>query len=230
MTISAIGFDADDTLWRHAEFYLRAEDRLSALLAPSGNGEALIGRLREIERRNLPLYGFGAKGFTLSMIETAIAVAGEGAPIALVTEILAAGRTLLLHPIEPLPHANDTLSKLATAYRLILITRGDLLDQERKLALSGLEPFFDAIEIVSDKNAATYRRVFSRHADGPRQAMMVGNSLRSDVLPALEAGCWGVHVPQADAWVGEHAEPPADAPRFRAIANLSELPDLLSAL
>jgi putative hydrolase of the HAD superfamily len=228
--VSAIGFDADDTLWRHAEFYLRAEDRLTALLAHCSKSEDLIGKLREVERRNLPLYGFGAKGFTLSMIETAIGVADEGAPVELIQEIIAAGRELILHPIEPLPHARETLAQLSQAYRLILITRGDLLDQERKLALSGLEPFFDAIEIVSDKSATTYERIFSRCADGPDRAMMVGNSLRSDVIPALEAGCWGVHVPQEGAWIVEHAEPPTDAQRFRNIAHLGELPGVLRTL
>jgi hypothetical protein len=119
---------------------------------------------------------------------------------------------------------------LASCYRLILITRGDLFDQERKLAASGLEPFFHAIEIVSDKNAATYGRVFSRYGDGPERAVMVGNSLRSDVIPALEAGSWGVHVPQESEWIIERADPPLDAPRFRGISRLGELPEILAAL
>src|SRR5579871_2851003 len=114
MSVSAIGFDADDTLWRHADYYLVAEARLKALLAPSIGAEALMDRLREVERRNLPLYGFGAKGFTLSMVETAIAVAGEDAPIGLAREILEAGRDLLLHPIEPLPHVRETLAELSS--------------------------------------------------------------------------------------------------------------------
>jgi putative hydrolase of the HAD superfamily len=111
-----------------------------------------------------------------------------------------------------------------------LITKGDLFDQERKLEESGLADFFDAVEIVSDKNASTYARVFSRHADGPERAMMVGNSLKSDIIPAIEAGGWGVHVPHAFLWAIEHAEPPLSAPRFRRLANLGGLVDLVAEL
>jgi putative hydrolase of the HAD superfamily len=228
-SISTIGFDADDTLWRHADFYLEAEHRLTALLRDREAAD-VIRTLREVEHRNLALYGFGAKGFTLTMIETALAVAGARAGKELVAEIIAAGHELIRHPIELLPHVHETLALLASSYRLILITRGDLFDQERKLAASGLEPFFHAIEIVSDKNAGTYGRVFSRHGDGPERAMMVGNSMRSDVLPALEAGSWGVHVPQESEWSIERAEQPLDAPRFRSIGHLGKLPEILAAL
>jgi putative hydrolase of the HAD superfamily len=228
--LSAIGFDADDTLWRHADFYLQAEERLVALLAECGAREDILRKLREVEARNLPLYGFGVKGFTLSMTETAIEAAGGRASAALIGEILASGRELLRHPIEILPEVRETLTALAGAYRLILVTRGDLFDQERKLEQSGLAGFFDAVEIVSDKNAATYARVFSRHADGPDRAMMVGNSLKSDVLPAIEAGGWGVHVPQLAVWTVEHAEPPLEAPRFRRLAHMGELAALVAEL
>jgi putative hydrolase of the HAD superfamily len=228
--LSAIGFDADDTLWRHADFYLQAEERLVALLAGHGAREDILRKLREVEARNLPLYGFGVKGFTLSMTETAIEATGGRASAALIGEILASGRELLRHPMEILPEVRETLAALAGAYRLILVTRGDLFDQERKLAQSGLAEYFDAVEIVSDKNAATYARVFSRHADGPERAMMVGNSMKSDVLPAIEAGGWGVHVPQPVRWAVEHAEPPLAAPRFRRLEHLGELAALLAGL
>jgi putative hydrolase of the HAD superfamily len=228
--LSAIGFDADDTLWRHADFYLQAEERLVALLADHGAREDILRKLREIEARNLPLYGFGVKGFTLSMTETAIEATDGRASAALIGEILASGRELLRHPIEILPEVRETLAALAGAYRLILVTRGDLFDQERKLEQSGLAGFFDAVEIVSDKNAATYARVFSRHADGPERAMMVGNSLKSDVLPAIEAGGWGVHVPQLAVWAVEHAEPPLEAPRFRRLEHLGELAAFVAEL
>jgi putative hydrolase of the HAD superfamily len=229
-SLTAIGFDADDTLWQHEHFYQQTTDRLLARLADHGEPEALSLKLLEIERRNLPLYGFGVKGFTLSMIETAVETTEGRVSAALIAEILAAGRELLRHPIEVLPHVRETLADLAGAYRLILITKGDLFDQERKLTESGLADFFDAVEIVSNKTAATYARVFARHGDGAGRSMMVGNSLKSDVIPAIEAGGWGVHVPHTLTWAIEHAEPPLSAPRFRRLAHLGELVDLVAAV
>lgn len=228
--LTAIGFDADDTLWRHEDFYQQVQERLLARLTEHGDPAELTSRLLEIERRNLPLYGYGVKAFTLSMVEMAIEASGGRAPAALIEEILAAGRELLRHPIEIFPNVRETLAELAGAYRLILITKGDLFDQERKLEESGLGNFFDAVEIVSDKKTATYARLFTRHADGPERAMMVGNSLKSDVIPAIEAGGWGVHVPHAFTWAIEHAEPPLAAPRFRRLPNLGELIGLIQEL
>jgi putative hydrolase of the HAD superfamily len=120
------------------------------------------------------------------------------------------------------------LAALNGRYRLVLITRGDLFDQERKLEESGLGGFFNAVEIVSDKKASTYARIFTRHADGPARAMMVGNSLKSDVIPAIEAGSWGVHVPQPQTWAMEHDEPPIGAPRFRRLEHLGELAEFVA--
>jgi putative hydrolase of the HAD superfamily len=228
--LTAIGFDADDTLWRHEDFYRETEERLIARLAEHGDPAELSLKLLEIERRNLPLYGYGVKAFTLSMIELAVEASGGRASTALIKETLAAGRELLRHPIEVFPHVRETLTELAGAYRLILITKGDLFDQERKLEESGLAQLFDAVEVVSDKNASTYARVFARHADGPARAMMVGNSLRSDVIPAIEAGGWGVHVPHAVTWAMERAEPPLNAPRFRRLAHLGELVKMIQGL
>lgn len=228
--LTAIGFDADDTLWRHEDFYHQIQERLLARLAEHGDPAELSSRLLEIERRNLPLYGYGVKAFTLSMIEMAVEVSGGRAPAAPIEEILAAGRELMRHPIEVFPNVRETLAELAGAYRLILITKGDLFDQERKLEESGLSGFFNAIEIVSDKKTATYARVFTRHADGPERAMMVGNSLKSDVIPAIEAGGWGVHVPHAFTWAMERAEPPLAAPRYRQLAHLGELIGLIREL
>jgi putative hydrolase of the HAD superfamily len=190
----------------------------------------ISARLLEAERRNLRLYGYGIKGFTLSMIETAIEVTGGEVPSATIAEILAYGREMLAHPIETLPHVTETLEALKDRYRLVLVTKGDLFDQERKLAQSGLGDWFDGIEIVSEKTAAVYDRVFRRHGDGPERAMMVGNSLKSDVIPAIEAGAWGVHVPHELTWVHEHAEAPENAPRYRRIADLGGLPAVLAAL
>ncbi|MBI4048343.1 MAG: HAD family hydrolase, partial [Devosia nanyangense] len=173
---------------------------------------------------------FGIKGFTLSMLETAIEVTDGKVPASVLSEILAAGREMLSHPVEPLPHALAALEALRNDYRLILITKGDLFDQERKLAQSGLGDLFAAVEIVSDKNAATYSRIFSRHADGPERALMVGNSLKSDVVPAIEAGSWGVYVPHALTWSYEHVEAPTTQPRFRQIEHLGQLQDLVGKL
>jgi putative hydrolase of the HAD superfamily len=230
MHLTTIGFDADDTLWQNEQFFRLTERRLVSLLGDHAEEKAISARLLEAERRNLGLYGFGIKGFTLSMIETAIEVSDGRVAASAIAEILAAGREMLSHPIETLPHAGETLERLAGAYRLVLITKGDLFDQERKLAQSGLGELFDAVEIVSDKSAAAYARIFSRHGDGPERSLMVGNSLKSDVVPAIEAGAWGVHVPHELTWVLEHVEPLETAPRYRRIDHLGQLPDLLEAL
>lgn len=229
-TLTTIGFDADDTLWQNEQFYRLTEEHFASLLADHAEPATLRGSLLAAEKRNLKLYGFGIKGFTLSMIETAIEVTEGRVPAAVIEKILAAGRDLLGHPIETLPHVHETLDRLAGAYRLVLITKGDLFDQERKLAQSGLGELFEAVEIVSDKHAATYRRIFSRHGEGPERAMMVGNSLKSDVVPAIEAGGWGVYVPHDLTWVLEHVEAPVDAPRFRQVVHLGELPSLVAAI
>ncbi len=228
--ITTIGFDADDTLWENEKFFRLTEDRFVSLLSDLAEAETLPSELLEAERRNVGLYGFGIKGFTLSMIETAIAVTGAAVPAAVIGEILAAGREMLSHPIETLPQARPTLEELARSYRLVLITKGDLFDQERKLAESGLGDFFDGVEIVSGKSAATYRDIFSRHGEGPQTGLMVGNSLKSDILPAIEAGSFAVHVPHELTWAMEHAEAPSDSARFRQIADLGELPTLLADL
>lgn len=229
-SLTAIGFDADDTLWQNEQFFRLTEERFAALLGDYAEPAHLSSRLLEAEKRNLQHYGFGIKGFTLSMIETAIEVTEGRAPASIIGEILAAGREMLSHPVDTLPHARDALEALAGRYRIILVTKGDLFDQERKLAQSGLGDYFDAVEIVSDKKPATYERIFARHADGADRAMMVGNSLKSDVVPAIEAGGWGVFVPHPLTWVLEHVEPPRDDPRFREIENLGELPDLVAAV
>lgn len=225
--LTAIGFDADDTLWQNEQFYRLTEKRFTALLADYAEADDLSSRLLEAEKRNLKAYGFGIKGFTLSMIETAIEVTEGRVPSSVIHQIVDAGRDLLSHPVEPLPHARATLEQLAGKYRLMLITKGDLFDQERKLAQSGLGELFNAIEIVSDKSIATYQRVFTRHADGPERAMMVGNSLKSDIVPAIKAGCWGVYVPHSLTWALEQDETPAEDARYHHIAHLGELMDII---
>ncbi|VAW12556.1 Hydrolase, haloacid delahogenase-like family [hydrothermal vent metagenome] len=228
--LSTIGFDADDTLWHNEQYFKLTEARFTELLVSHTEAEDLSSRLLDAERRNLALYGYGVKGFTLSMIETAIEVTGGKVPASTLRQILHAGRDLLAQPIEILPHAKQTLERFAGTYRLILITKGDLFDQERKIAQSGLAELFDAVEIVSEKTAATYETIFTRHGDGPARAMMVGNSLRSDICPAIAAGSWGVHVPHDLNWAHEHAQEPKGASRYRRVAHLGEVAGLIDEL
>jgi len=229
MPITTIGFDADDTLWQNHTFFRLTHQRFAQLLSDSDPVQ-LSERLEAAERRNLGHYGFGIKGFMLSMIETAIEVTEGRVEASVIAEILAAGREMLRHPVDLLPHARETVTGLAADHRVVLITKGDLLDQERKLAQSGLGDLFHGVEIVSDKTAAMYQAAFARHGAGPQNAAMVGNSLKSDVLPALAVGAWGIHVPHDLTWSYEQAEPPIDAPRFRAISDLGALPILIAEL
>jgi putative hydrolase of the HAD superfamily len=229
-TLTTIGFDADDTLWRHEVYYQMTQARFAELLSGHAGADHLAERLLDAERRNILNYGFGVKGFTLSMIETAIEVSGGQVPAGVIAAILALGREMLAHPIEPLPHVREVLSGLRGDFRLVLITKGDLFDQERKLAQSGLGEFFDAVEVVSGKDRATYERLFRRHGDGAGRAMMVGDSLKSDILPALAAGSWGVHVPGLERWALDHAEPPAVRERFFEMKDISGVPDLARSL
>lgn len=220
--LTTIGFDADDTLWQNEQFFRITQDRFGELLADYAGRDHLSERLLEAERRNVGRYGFGIKGFVLSMIETAIEVTDERVPAKVIREIIAAGQEMLDHPIELLPHAREVVEALSREYEVLLITKGDLLDQERKLAQSGLGELFDGVEIVSNKTPEVYARVFARHG-GATRSMMVGNSLKSDVLPAIEAGAWGTFVPHGLTWALEHAAPPEDRARYAEIADLGEL-------
>jgi len=225
--LTTIGFDADDTLWHNMKFYDLTEARFAELLSAYAAPEHLAERLLAAERQNLRLYGFGIKGFTLSMIETAIEVTEGKVPAPVIRDILEAGREMLSHPVEPLPFAREALEALAPSHRLVLITKGDLFDQERKVAASGLGDYFAGVEIVSDKTAVTYRRIFAQYGEGPDRALMVGNSLKSDVVPALDAGAWGVFVPHEINWALEHHDEPEGAERYRQIGDLSELAGLV---
>ena len=227
--LSAVGLDADDTLWSHETHYRLTQDRFADLLAPFAEPQALHAHLADVEARNLAFYGYGVKGFTLSMIETALAFAGDAAaPV--VREVLAAGREMLTHPIEPLPGVRSTLAAMAQRWRMVVITKGDLIDQERKIAASGLGEHFSAVEIVSDKTCEVYRRVFTRHGRGPAEAAMIGNSLRSDVLPALQAGAFAAHVPFTVTWPHETAEAPLGHPRFEQLERFSDAPAWLDRI
>ncbi|MFD0981771.1 HAD family hydrolase [Tropicimonas aquimaris] len=231
MKITTIGFDADDTLWHNERFYVLTQDRFADLLSDYGDRDNLDERLLEAERRNIGHYGYGIKGFMLSMIETAIEVTDSRVPASVIHRILEIGQDMLRHPIELLPEARAAVEAMAASHhRVLLITKGDLLDQERKLTESGLWEYFDGVEIVSEKTPEVYARVFSAHGDGPERALMVGNSLKSDVLPAIGAGAWGVHVPFQLAWALEQAEAPEGHARFRVLENLGQLADLVDEI
>lgn len=225
--ITTIGFDADDTLWHNERFFRMTQEHFAGLLAEYTERDRLLSRLLEAEKRNLARYGYGIKGFMLSMIETAIEVTDQRVPASVIAEILHAGQEMLRHPIDLLPHAQESIRALAPSHHLVLITKGDLLDQERKLAHSGLGDLFDAIEIVSEKTPDTYARIFARHGEGPERALMAGNSMRSDVVAPIMAGAWGVHIPHGLEWEIEQADTPFDHARFRALRHLGELPDLV---
>ena len=230
VTVTTVGLDADDTLWQNEQFFAMTQDHFADLLRDHTEKDHLMERLLTAERRNMPHYGFGIKGFTLSMIETAIEVTEGKVPAEVIAQILDAGRDMLSHPIELLPGVEETLDRLQNVYKLILITKGDLLDQERKLAQSGLRGRFDAIEIVSDKKPDIYDEIFSRHGTGADQGLMAGNSLKSDVLPMIAAGGWGVHVPHALTWAYERVDTPVEDRRFATIEHLTVLPDHLREL
>ncbi|MEH3105718.1 MAG: HAD family hydrolase [Sphingomonas fennica] len=230
MSVRLIGLDADDTLWHNEPLFRVTADRFRDLLVPHAEEATVAETLEAVERRNIGVYGYGAKGFTLSMLETAIEVSGGCVPAAVLAEIMAAGRDLMRHPIEPLPGVEEALATLAGIADLVLITKGDLFHQEQKLAASGLGRHFTGVEIVSEKTPECYDRAFRRHGAAPQAALMAGNSVRSDVLPALAAGAWAALVPYPLVWSHEAAEAPAGHPRFREIASLAELPAWIAEL
>ena len=223
-------FDADDTLWHNERFFQMTQAHFATLLADYAERDHLAEQLLAAEKRNLGRYGFGIKGFVLSMIETALDVTDNAVPGHVIAEIIAAGQDMLAHPIELLPGVEDTIAELAPNYRLLLITKGDLLDQERKIAQSGLGEVFDGVEIVSDKTEAAYSEIFTRHQTPPNATLMVGNSLKSDVLPAIEAGAWGVWVPHGVTWEIESADPPEDRSKFHEAVDFMQLPKIIASI
>ncbi|RSV30098.1 HAD family hydrolase [Sphingomonas sp. ABOLH] len=230
MPIDLICLDADDTLWHNMRHFEEAHHAFTAMLRPFAAAGVALETLDACEARNLKLYGYGAKGFTLSMIETALELGGDRLPSGVIANILAAGRRLLAHPVELLHGIEATLDALSQRGRLVLVTKGDLLHQEAKLAASGLGDRFAGIEIVSDKTTETFTRLFDRYGATPEAAVMAGDSMRSDVLPALSAGAWAAYVPQPLAWAHEAGEPPIDHPRFRQLPDLAALPDWIDSI
>jgi putative hydrolase of the HAD superfamily len=231
MPIRLICLDADDTLWHNESFFRATFGRFAALVRDFAPDEdALQRQLDETEHRNLSAYGYGAKGFILSMLETAADIAGEDLPPATVREILALGRDMLAHPIEPLPGVNDALPALADRAPLVLVTKGDLHHQEAKLAASGFGAWFTGVEIVSDKKPETYLRIFERYGARAQDAVMAGNSVRSDILPALEAGAWAALIPFHLVWSHEAADAPEGHPRYRELASIADLPEWIDEI
>lgn len=228
--LKTIAFDADDTLWQNENFFRLTQDRFADLLKDYAEADHLEDRLLAAERRNIGHYGFGVKGFTLSMIETAIEVTEERVPARVIRELIEAGQDMLAHPIHLLDGVQDVLKTIAPDYNLMLITKGDLLDQERKLAQSGLGDFFDAAEIVSDKNTQTYRDIFHRHGCDPAETVMIGNSVKSDVIPPIDAGAWGIWIPYGVTWALEEAESPTSHPRYLELHSMTELPQALRTI
>jgi putative hydrolase of the HAD superfamily len=231
MSPSVIAFDGDDTLWHNEPLFWASTRRFQELLAPYSAPAALAERLLATEIANLGLFGYGIKGFVLSMIETAIEVSDGHVPNAVIHEFIARGKDMLAHPVHLLDGVAETLAAVrARGLPMLLITKGDLFDQESKLARSGLAHLFDGVEIVSEKDEATYARVLARYGADAGRAVMVGNSVRSDVLPMLAAGGHAVYVPYASTWEHERAELPEGHPRFHRVAAMAELPALLSRL
>lgn len=208
-TFKLVAFDADDTLWPNQPHFDHVEAQLFAILARCGDSAAIGRHLYEVQRHNMHLFGYGAKSFMLSMIETAIQLTEGAVSGHEIQQIIDLGKRLLDFPIEPLPGVEDVLSALKQRGQpLMVLTKGDLFDQESKLARSGLGDYFDYVEIVSEKNEDTYRRVLARHGVAPEAFVMIGNSLKSDVLPVAQLGAQAVHVPYHATWI--HEEIPAE--------------------
>jgi putative hydrolase of the HAD superfamily len=229
--IELVALDADDTLWHNEPLYTTTREQFGALLSryePSGVPD---DRLYDVEVRNLEHFGYGVKGFVLSMIETAIELTDGRIESTDLKAIIDWGRHMLSSPVELLDGVREAVEDLAARYPVILLTKGDLLHQETKLARSGLGQLFKGIEIVSEKDAHVYRSVMKRYAVPGERFVMVGNSLRSDILPVLEAGGHAVYVPYEMSWVHERVsdEALADA-QFHRIAHIRELPALLEIL
>ena len=228
--LDIIAFDADDTLWHNLIHFEAAEKQFGQMLSVFAPAEEGAHLLAEAEKRNIGLYGFGVKSFTLSMIETAIAISGGAVDAATISSLIALGRDMLGHDIELLPHVEETLKELHGTSRLLLITKGDLHHQERKVLASGLAHFFEGVEIVSDKMPATYERICRRHGGQVERTLMAGNSIRSDVLPMIHAGGFGVYVPFEILWDHEHEDVPPDTPRFFEVRDLRGVLDVVKVL
>ena len=226
-----VGLDGDDTLWHNERLFSMTESRFRSLVEPFADGHDVSSSLLETERRNLRLFGYGVKSFALSMIETAIEVSDGQVPTSVIAELVDAGKQMLTHPVELFDGARETVAALSERWRLILITKGDLFHQESKLARSGLLPHLDRVEIVSEKEPSTYRRILDAARVDPADFVMVGDSMRSDIEAALDVGARAIHIPGYREWALEQSglTGPEDG-RWWRLRSFRELPGLLSTL
>ena len=226
--LKVIAFDADDTLWVNEPYFRNMERDFCRLLSNYGSEEEISGLLLQTVIKNLNLYGYGVKGFVLSMIETAQKVSGGKVDQMVIARTIELGKSLLKKPVEILEGVHDVLQSLSgTEIKLIVATKGDLLDQERKLAKSGLEKYFHHVEVMSDKKEDNYRKLLAHLDIVPNDFLMVGNSLKSDIIPVLNIGAHAVYVPYHITWTLEEVEKPDDLKNFEEINHLKELLDLL---
>jgi putative hydrolase of the HAD superfamily len=229
--IALVGFDADDTLWRSQDYFDEAQAAFERIVARYVDLGDLGARLYAAEKRNLALFGYGAKGMVLSMIETAVEVTDARISAADLHRIVVLGKDLLQHPVELLPGVRDAVAAIAAQHPVVLITKGDLFHQEAKVRDSGLSDLFRRIEIVSEKDPRTYARLFEEFGIDAARFLMVGNSLRSDIAPVLALGGWGVHVPYHTTWAHEAAADIGEGiERMRTIDGLAALPAAIHAL
>jgi len=227
--IKVIAFDADDTLWVNEPYFQETEKAFCDLMRDFGDSEFISAQLFKTEIQNLPDYGFGAKAFMLSMIETAILVSGSKVGARTINKIISLGKELLNKPIELLPGVVDVLSNFQNKnYRLIVATKGDLLDQERKLKKSALEKYFHHIEIMSDKKESDYNKLINHLDIRPEEFLMVGNSLKSDILPVIALGGNGVYVPFHTTW--EHEKVDESQIDHAHFSKLEKIIDLLKLI
>lgn len=228
--ITTIGLDADDTLWHNETIFEQTHIKLRTLLSRYHDAVTVDRRLFATEMRNLDLYGYGIKSFALSAIETAVELSGRQISADEVHEIIRLAQDMLAHPVQILDGVVDTVTALSRTHRLVVITKGDLRDQERKISRSGLSSHFAAVEIVSEKSPDAYGRVLRRHGIEIAEFLMVGNSLKSDILPVLDLGGAAAHVPYHLTWEHERVEHPPVHPRFFPLASIRDLPTLLGRL
>lgn len=225
--IKVIGFDADDTLWVNETYFRETEERFAELLEGYETKNKVDQELFKIEMENLALYGYGVKGFVLSMIESALDLSNNKIPQEIILEILDLGKKMISHPVELLDGVEEVLSKLVDKYRLIVLTKGDLLDQERKLEKSGISKYFHHVEVLSDKKESNYRNLLEHLEINVSEFLMIGNSLKSDVLPILNIGATAIHVPFHTTWAHEMV---TDVEQVNNHLKLNSLKDILKYL
>jgi len=228
--IETIAFDADDTLWHNETLFHITQARFRQMLLPFHDAEWIDRRLADTEIRNLSIFGYGVKGFTLSMIETALELTENRIGTEAIAELLEAGKEMLRAPVEPLPDVADVLATLSSRYRTMVITKGDLFDQESKIARSGFDRFFANVEIVSEKKPRVYDSILKRIGQDPSGFVMVGNSLKSDILPVAEIGGIAVHIPYRTTWVHERVDELPPATSYHRLERIDQLPDLIRRL